>query len=88
MKTDTHVPMFVVVPSGQEIAVINLHQIAMIHDFRSEGAIFEMSNGKSITIHGGEAVARILGFIAHNTITLHGKSFPDLIEELCAAEPT
>ncbi|MGA3160906.1 MAG: hypothetical protein ABSC77_06785 [Terracidiphilus sp.] len=80
--------MFVVVPDGQEMAVINLHQITMIHGFSGERATFEMSSGKSITIHGGEAVARILGFIAHETITLQGKPFPEFIEELCTQGKT
>lgn len=88
MKTDTHVPMFVVVPDGSEgMTVINLHQITTIHHFTGDGATFEMSNGKTINVLGGEAVARILGYIAHDTITIQGRPFPEFIEELCAAEP-
>ncbi len=78
--------MFVLVLDGEKMVILNLHQITTIHDFDGERATFEMCDGKTITIHGGKAVAQILGHIAHDTITLEGKPFSELIEEMFAED--
>jgi hypothetical protein len=77
---------FVQIDTTEGPIILNLRQIVAVHDFSGDGATFRMSDGCNFHIHGADKVARIVGYIARETITVNGKPLTELIKDMCAED--
>jgi hypothetical protein len=72
MKPDSASPVFVYLSFAEGEVLVNLHQIVQAHDISAEEVTLEMSNGKTIFVHGGETVARIVTLLSTYAIIPEG----------------
>jgi hypothetical protein len=64
MSSDFAEPRFVYLSFQEGEVLLNLNQIVFVRDISDEQITLELSNGRSITIHGAEPVTRIVLLLA------------------------
>jgi hypothetical protein len=70
MNTQKEVPMFAFVVTEERGAMfLNLREVVMIRDVGQDHATFSLSNGDTVTLHGGDILASIFDAIADHTLT-------------------
>jgi hypothetical protein len=84
MDLEKSMPTFVAFTDKDALVFINLRHIALLHDRREESITLEMSNGKTITIHGQPAVAMLPGHLIDQTALLGGGSLAEILRKMDA----
>ena len=59
MEPGSAAPLFIYLQFDEGEILLNLRQIVQVHSMTGDQITLEMSNGKSVTIHGPETITRI-----------------------------
>ena len=72
MKPDSASPVFMYLSFAEGEVLLNLHQIVQAHNISVGEVTLEMSNGRTIVVHGEEPVARIVALLGQYAIIPEG----------------
>ena len=79
MEPESANPLFIYLTFQEGEVLLNLNQIVMVRDIGTEEITLEMSNGKTVTVHGSEPVARIAGLLGQYAMIPEGVPLAEFI---------
>ncbi len=74
-------PLFIYLPSDEGQLLINLYQIVRVDGITEDSLTVHTSDGTSNTLHGKEAVEKLIALFAEYAMTIEGKPLPEALPE-------
>ncbi len=79
MKSDSDNPLFIYLSFDEGEVLLNLRHIVQVHSITQDELTLEMSDGKTITVHGSESVLRIIALLSQYAIIPEGVPLSDFL---------
>jgi hypothetical protein len=70
-------PLFIYFPSDEGPFLLNLYQVVRVDGITDDHITVHTSDGISNTLHGKEAVEKLIALFAEYTMTIDGKPLPE-----------